>query len=371
MSSFDITNISKQLSDVTTKRRVVFLVLGICLSGFILSIIPSRSYTISTNYQYVPSLKSESYSKIIHKDPEYTKYTYQVKSESHFELSKEEPSVLILSTIDGYGNKRSIKDFVHTISSLIEHQQRSYQISLGFLCTETAELNKIIKYVESNSESLSNSFKRITLISAPSFLTKETKTQLETNSVSARLKNFLISNTLDLETYTIFIHPHVKSFNKPDSIISTFINSHQDINVPRIQKGKDVDHDKNSWSGKRTKPTKEQLSLMDENKWDAFDYVPSDTDTTYHFQNYLNEEEEQHKDDYGYSVKLDAVGGYVIFVKSIIYKQGILFPNSNVVGTNWDRLQGYDGVETQGFCYMANALGYQCWGMPNMVAYLE
>ncbi len=38
-----------------------------------------------------------------------------------------------------------------------------------------------------------------------------------------------------------------------------------------------------------------------------------------------------------------------------------------IVGTKWEHKEGWDGIETEGICYMAKALGYKCWGMPNEI----
>ena len=141
--------------------------------------------------------------------------------------------------------------------------------------------------------------------------------------------------------------------------------------MPRIRRGDLSDYDRNSWRGKRTKPTLEQLQLMDENKWDQFDYVPRDIELEmFHFFNLDNKDEltiDQQK--LSYMVELDSVGGAVLFFKSYIFKQGAIFPTSYIIGTTWDRLEGYDGIETEGICYLAKPLGYRCWGMPNLVAH--
>ncbi|EGW30593.1 uncharacterized protein SPAPADRAFT_63434 [Spathaspora passalidarum NRRL Y-27907] len=385
-----IATISKQVSSLlpdVAKRRSTLLLFAIFISGllFIQPLNPfrSRNYTISASYAESPSVKAESYTKTVHTESlfDFTKYVYQIKANSHFGATDEEPSILILSTIDNgksYGNQRELKHFMISIFSLLEHQDHPYQASLGFLCNEASEFKNIVKYIESHAILLSKSFKKITLISAP-FLNSNsginpdqssgTAYRLQ-NRLSARSKNFLISHALDLEQYTMFIDSGIAAFDHPKLVISTFIKDKKDIVVPRIQQGNDLDYDKNTWRGNRTKPTKEQLTLMDENKWESLDYVPGDISDTYHFKNFVtndNGERDSHK-DLNYAVELDSVGNLVLFVKSVVFKQGVVFPTSSVVGTSWDRLEGYDGIETSGICYMAKPLGYQCWGMPNIVA---
>ena len=101
---------------------------------------------------------------------------------------------------------------------------------------------------------------------------------------------------------------------------------------------------------------------MDNNQWDQWDYVPRDVQNNmYHFQTYIDNKDnefELHKDDPDYIIPLDSVGGAVLFMKSIVIKQGVIFPTSLIVGTTWDRQEGYDGIETEGVCYLAKPLGF-------------
>ncbi len=46
-----------------------------------------------------------------------------------------------------------------------------------------------------------------------------------------------------------------------------------------------------------------------------------------------------------------------------------LWPSSSrgcagLVGVDTWAAEGVDGYETEGLCYIANAMGYTCWGMP-------
>ena len=70
-----------------------------------------------------------------------------------------------------------------------------------------------------------------------------------------------------------------------------------------------------------------------------------------------------------YLVELDAVGGTVLWVNADMHRQGINFPPNYVIGTEWDR-SGWDGIETEGICYIADQTygGKNCYGLPNVVA---
>jgi hypothetical protein len=288
--------------------------------------------------------------------------------------------VLILSTIAGssaYGPKRNFGDFYDTISSIISPE---YSISLAFLVTSEREFKKIDKTIKKRLLA-SQSVSKVTILRAPLLeediqIDKENRhadqLQRQRRRIIAKSRNFLLSHSLDLNQYSLFVDSDIENIENSNQFLSTLISSKLDIVVPRIIKGSDQDYDKNSWRGERTKPTKDQLDLMNKNLWDQASYVPRDIlENMFHFTDYLENEVEYnlHKDELQYLVELDSVGGGVLFAKSIIYKQGAMFPTSYIVGTSWDRLEGYDGIETEGLCYLAKPLGYRCWGMPNLVAY--
>jgi hypothetical protein len=42
-----------------------------------------------------------------------------------------------------------------------------------------------------------------------------------------------------------------------------------------------------------------------------------------------------------------------------------------VIGTEWDSAAvggGYDGIESEGLCYVAKVVGYTCWGLTRDIA---
>ncbi|KAH0013927.1 hypothetical protein KCU78_g8928, partial [Aureobasidium melanogenum] len=60
---------------------------------------------------------------------------------------------------------------------------------------------------------------------------------------------------------------------------------------------------------------------------------------------------------------LDTVGGTLLYIKAVLVRQGLSFPWWYVVGTTWQKSNGDDGIETEGICYMAERLGYGCYGL--------
>lgn len=301
--------------------------------------------------------------------------------------SEERDTMLILLTIGNeksYGEGRSIKDFMETLETLKFDKN---QISLGLLVGNDVEFQAVYLYFESYFSSLTykNSFDhihKVTLLTAP-FIEKSfsqiNRENRHSDSVQrlrrrtiARSRNFVLNNALENEKFTLFIDSDIVKFEHKD-MVKRFIRTEKDIIVPRVTFGDNPDYDKNSWRGQRTKPDTEQLKKMDEGDWQNWDYVPRDVPGKMtHFETFLNEIKDKPPTDpktqLDYNFELDSVGGAVLFAKSIVYKQGIQFPPNYIVGTTWDRLEGYDGIETEGLCYTAKSCDYKCWGMPNLVA---
>lgn len=321
---------------------------------------------------------------------EYSKITY---TNTKLVDSSTDKSMLVVSSIgnkDSYGKDKAFADLLKTIR-LIDYEANS--ISLGFLVGEKEEFgnvetffdnyfNDLAKTDANNKILLGQYVNKVTLLTAP-FIDKEFQSidrndrhndnlqRLRRRSI-ARSRNFVLLHSLQNEKYTLFIDSDIVKISHPH-MIKTFIASGKDIIVPRIVRGDLQDYDKNSWVGERTVPSPEQYKKLDLNDWDNWDYVPRDVDDKMmHFDKFI----EKHKDDPmthpanrpDYLMKLDSVGGAILFLKSVIYKQGIVFPPNYIIGTTWGRLEGYDGIETEGLCYIAKSVGYECFGMPNMVA---
>lgn len=358
------------------------------------SIVQNESTGESTSHKqfykysyYDPT--SNSFKVIYKQQPQHhqQKKEHKLQPTNKYTTINENPSVLILSAIgkdQPYGKDRLFSDFMKTIHTIIENQP-DLQFNLGLSSNYLTEFENIQKFIDENDAQYFKYFNTITIVSAPDLeqtasgddeeLSRDNRhddrKQRMRRRLIARCRNYLVSNALTLEAYTLFIDSDIVEFEHASKFIQFLIGSKKDIIVPRIRRGDLSDYDRNSWRGKRTKPTLEQLQLMDENKWDQFDYVPRDIELEmFHFFNLDNKDEltiDQQK--LSYMVELDSVGGAVLFFKSYIFKQGAIFPTSYIIGTTWDRLEGYDGIETEGICYLAKPLGYRCWGMPNLVAH--
>ncbi|KAK6204423.1 Anp1-domain-containing protein [Scheffersomyces amazonensis] len=302
------------------------------------------------------------------------------------EIPVSQKTVLILVNIGqkaAYGRDRTFSDFMDTLSTLYETPYKGLVLSIGFLSNIDSEFQTVHKYFEDNVGSILQNvpfISRISLYSNSDLevdggFTRQQRQKDEFQRFRRRLiaknRNFLVNSALQDEQYILFLDADIVRFEKPDKIIPTFIQSEKDILVPRIVKGGLLDFDKNSWRGERTKPTETQLELFNAGKYDDAKYVPKDVESNmFHFQNFVAEDKYKRLRRYfSYNTELDSVGGAVLFTKSIVFRLGAIFPTSYIVGTTWDRTEGYDGIETEGLCYLAKPLGFRCWGFPNIVAY--
>ncbi|CCE80338.1 Piso0_003454 [Millerozyma farinosa CBS 7064] len=377
---------------ITLKKSLPVVVL-VCIFVFLgrLVTLPNNS-VLNSDSQWIwsnaiGSGRSFSKSVNIDKDNEYTKITYE---NNKVVPNPSDKTVLILSNIGNgksYGPELTFRNLLETICSL-DYSKNS--MSLGFMVGDVDEFKNVEKELDAYFSSmgslrfskLNQYVRKITLLSAP-FIEKEfgkidregrheDNVQRLRRRTIARSRNFLLFHSLDTEQYTFFIDADIIRIPSTE-MLRVFINSGKDIIVPRITRGDLVDYDRNSWVGQRTIPSEAQFKAMDENKWDDWDYVPRDEPgRLLHLESFYKESLLKPQDHItrkpDYSIKLDSVGGAILFAKSIVYKQGVTFPPNYIIGTTWNRLEGYDGIETEGICYVARVIGYECYGMPNQVA---
>lgn len=280
---------------------------------------------------------------------------------------------VVIGSATAFGNGRSFPDLLETLLTLWK-DNKQYEITLGFLVSPESDFELADAHL---SELEIPGVKEITLILAPFMENKEVANAKDRHSDSlqrlrrrtlGRVRNYLMYSTMKEQDYVFFMDADVRKFDKPEQFLATLIESAAPIVVPRITNGANIDYDLNSWRGERTKPSQEQLALLDADKWLEFNYVPRDVpEKMKHikdFADFANPDADVKKIE-----RLDSVGGAVLFAKSAVLKQGVMFPPIYIIGTTWDRSEGYDGIETEGMCYIAKPLGYDCYAMPNLVAH--
>jgi len=148
----------------------------------------------------------------------------------------------------------------------------------------------------------------------------------------------------------------------PNNVLNLLVGSNKDIVTTVCAKRNSLNYDGNVWKGPRRKPTPEELEGIRRGEfWEPRSIKP-ETKALWQLIDPNHTEQE-------YVVPIDSVGGTILYVKADVHREGVAFATSYVIGAEWDMLEGWDGIETEGLCYMARPLGYSCWGMPNV--YIE
>ncbi|KAJ3010914.1 hypothetical protein HKX48_007132 [Thoreauomyces humboldtii] len=173
----------------------------------------------------------------------------------------------------------------------------------------------------------------------------------------ARSRNYLLSTTLSPDhAGVLWIDADIHRM--PSTLLTKMLGSDRDIVTPLCTRGDDgPSYDLNAWSGTRRSPTVDDLRETRTRMTTGEGRVWVPGPETVMFVEELAK--------YGQETELvDSVGGTVLFVKADVHRQGVLFPPFYAIGTEWDAVEGWDGIETEGLCYVARTLGYRCWAMP-------
>ena len=251
-----------------------------------------------------------------------------------------------------YGKGRTFNDYLDLIVA-----QDLEQATLALLISSREEFEKAAAILEDRQLP---QFTRITLLSDASDAVVDranrhaNEVQMQRRRNIAVLRNTLMFSTLQNEDYSVWMDADIMEITP--GTITKMIASEKDIITPGCQWGKGGgDYDMNAWKGKRTRPNDKEWEDIKQGK---SSYVPRHVSGESKFVMSM-------KTDGVNFVPLDSVGGTLLFVKSEIFRKGVTFPVYYVIGTDWDITEGYDGIETEGLCYVARTLGYKCWGMPH------
>lgn len=147
-------------------------------------------------------------------------------------------------------------------------------------------------------------------------------------TVLARSRNFLLFRTLQDEDWVLWLDIDVIEY--PANIIARLMETGKDIVQP---------HCVMDYGG----PT------YDRNAW--------------------RDHGRLHLDDLrgaGDLVELDAVGGTMLLIRADVHREGLIFPPFPYGRENPRVRPGHEELETEGLGIMAQDMGYQCWGMPNL-----
>ena len=156
----------------------------------------------------------------------------------------------------------------------------------------------------------------------------------------------------------------------PEGMLAAMLDSEKDVIVPVVRCtcsfGTDY-FDKNTWIGPIQPGFSEaerQLFRSTDEAWPGFKALHEWNGRWGPGLHYLDNG--KYKDET--LVPVDSVGGAVLFVRPWVFQQGANFGIANMVGTDWEN-EGWDSIETEALCWMANKAGFSCWGMPQQIAW--
>ncbi|KAG6603124.1 Mannan polymerase complex subunit mnn9 [Phytophthora cinnamomi] len=179
------------------------------------------------------------------------------------------------------------------------------------------------------------------------------KLQSSRRRMLARYRNYaLLSNLETWHQHVLWLDADIISI--PADLLIKMIQLRLDVVTPmcirryNYQSNDSYDYDLNAWVGHR-----KVRSPGEEN------FVPGPLSV----RNMHNLQGENQ-----IAVPLDSVGGTMLYVRADVHRQGVIFPAHYTIGSEWGA-EGYDGIETEGFCYNAHFLGFRCWGMPKESIY--
>ncbi|CAF0768202.1 unnamed protein product [Adineta ricciae] len=271
----------------------------------------------------------------------------------------------------------SFRTFWSFISTIKSSRFPSSKMSLGLLTSSTEEYHKYRKILEVLSTDDEELFVRVHLIYHPGYGDQthdinldidrqehhEETVQKERRRLLARLRNYLMLSSLRSEDHIIWLDADV--YFSSDQLLQMLIeksaDSKQTQDLPvglltvrcALQRDPHSNYDLNAWSGSRQAPTAKQLELI--RKGGSFTGRP--TKDTKMLDTLLKGTSNET------IIKLDSVGGTILYIKADLVRQGLVFPPYYVVGTEWNMSEGWDGIETEGLCYIAKNLGYGCYAL--------
>ena len=242
---------------------------------------------------------------------------------------------------DDHGRERNFASVLKMIASV---NYPSECISLSFLISELEEYEEVGRILRYSLRSAG--FQRATIVYQSFLLSVARANDYSIHrprkglKLMAEAKNYLIHSSLSEEDSVFVLDADV--IQVPANGLFELVRSGGDIITARCAVGNVSNYDLGAWVGD---------PHFDEDRW-------------------IHRQNSTHLNDYEASrydlIPLDSVGSTNLFIKAELIRRGLRFPPLFIVGTKWSRKEGYDGVDTEGICYAAKAMGSQCWGMPHL-----
>ncbi|KAI9190848.1 Anp1-domain-containing protein [Polychytrium aggregatum] len=269
-------------------------------------------------------------------------------------------NILILSNFHNshsFGKNRTFTSYLQTIESI---DYPRHLLSLGFLISDYEDYEAFIpefeQFVRRHNLAAAS---LILYIREEPFSRKDRHRpdiQKSRRSFLAQLRNRLLMSTLRDEDGVLWIDSDIIEIQS--DALKQFVRSGLDIITPFCRFGTDgmSNFDANAWVGKRTRPNEQQWKDIKDGR--KTDFVPMHDGSEF-VSDWINKEDRV--------AELDSVGGTVLYVRADVHRNGVNFPPFYLIGSDWDaKYGGYDGIETEGLCYIARTIGYRCWAMPHI-----
>ncbi|KAF9543898.1 hypothetical protein EC957_000349 [Mortierella hygrophila] len=266
-------------------------------------------------------------------------------------------TVLVLTLVrdrESWGADRSISDFLNIVQGF---DYPMSNINLGILASDKNEFKAITDHIKQLPDD-KNPFHQIHVILREKDANisradrKAENSQRDRRRLIARLRNYLLYTTMRDEDSVLWIDSDM--IRVPNDLLGRMIDSGKDVITTATRSGPSGGFiDLNAWVGERKKPNAEEQATIEQGG--IFVPGPKSVKFTHELQGE------------GEFTELDSVGGTVLFVRGEVHREGVAFTTNYVIGAGWN-YEGYDGIESEGLCYVAGFLGYKCWGMPNAIA---
>ncbi|KAF9330634.1 hypothetical protein BG006_006412 [Podila minutissima] len=268
----------------------------------------------------------------------------------------EKQNVLVLTLVrdhKSWGQGRRFSDFMNIVQGF---DYPLANINLGILASDKKEFNAIVNHIKQIPGDMTHFFPNIRVIlrEKDSGISRENRkdenAQRDRRRLIARLRNYLLYSTLRDEDSVLWIDSDMVMV--PKNLLQRMIDSGKDVLTTATRMGPNGGFmDFNAWVGERITPNAEEQAVIE--RGGIFVPQPRNVKYTHELQEEFGE--------------LDSVGGTVLFVRGEIHREGVAFTTNYVIGAGW-KYEGYDGIESEGLCYVAGFLGYKCWGMPYDIA---
>jgi hypothetical protein len=242
------------------------------------------------------------------------------------------PKLLILTPV-----KDAMRILPHYFKQLNKLSYPKHAISLGFL--ESDSQDGTYEYLQNRLAELNETYhsaklwKRDYQYKIPSGMHRhEEEIQLERRIILAKSRNQLLFRALEDQDWVLWLDVDVVAY--PRKIIQQLLKVRKDIVHPNCVKDyKGTSYDLNAW--------------RDQGKLHLHDLKVE-----------------------GDVVPLDTVGGTMLLINADVHRDGLIFPPflyglKNAKARHENNLWKGE-IETEGLGIMADDMGIQCWGLPNL-----